>query len=99
MIVNFENVKKQKKKQKQYQPMNDKELYDSVLEEMDALDVEEACLGAIMAAIGQNTVLGVDYTFQKEKFLEQARRFNYINQSVWYLYEKSEKHREEHREE
>lgn len=37
--------------------MNDKELYDSVLEEMDALDVEEACLGAIMAATGQNTVL------------------------------------------
>ena len=90
MILNFQKGKEKKKEKNKYKPMNDRELYNSAVEEMDKLDIDDALRGAIMAATGQNVVCGVDYTLRKEECIEQAKRYDFVMGTIFGLFAKAE---------
>lgn len=90
MILNFQKGKEKKKEKNKYKPMNDRDLYNSAVEEMDKLDIDDALRGAIMAATGQNVVCGVDYTLRKEECIEQAKRYDFVMSTIFGLYAKAE---------
>ena len=90
MVLSFQKGKEKKKEKNKYTPMNDLELYNSAVEEMDKLDIEDALRGAIMAATGQNVVCGVDCTLRKEECLEQAKRYDFVMVTIFGLFAKSE---------
>lgn len=55
---------------------------DQVINDLESVNIEDAIRGAIMAATGQNTVLGVDYTLQKEHCMEQAEKLDQVTSAV-----------------
>lgn len=75
MILEFEKYNKENKKKPSKQELFEQERQE-IVEELESVDIEAALLGAIMATTGQNTVLGIDHTLQKERCMEEARKYN-----------------------
>lgn len=59
-----------------------KRKHDTRIKEFESLDLDNVLRGAIMMATGQNTVLGVDYTLQKEQCLKEAQKYSEIASEV-----------------
>lgn len=55
---------------------------EQIVNNLESVNIEDAVRGAIMAATGQNTILGVDYTLQKEHCIEQAEKFDQVTSTV-----------------
>lgn len=69
MIINFE--KNIEKKEPTKEELFEAERQD-IIRNLGEIDVDDALRGAIMLATGQNTILGVDYTLQKNRCIEAA---------------------------
>lgn len=74
MTINFiEQSKKHRKPTAQ-------ELFEAekqdILDKLENVDIEAALLGAIMSTTGQNVILGVDHTLQRERCIEEAKKYN-----------------------
>lgn len=56
--------------------------HEKMIEEFESLDIDDILRGSIMAATGQNKVLGVDYTLQKDKNMGETRKYQEITAKV-----------------
>lgn len=68
MVIDF-------KEHRMNKPEQAKKEHEKMIEEFESLDIDDILRGSIMAATGQNTILGVDYTLQKDKIMEQTRKY------------------------
>lgn len=75
MVIKFEKHNKRNQRKPDKPELFEKERQD-IVEQLESVDIEAALLGAIMATTGQNTVLGIDHTLQKERCMEEARKYN-----------------------
>ena len=64
------------KKYSKYQAAKKK--HDTRIKEFESLNLDNVLRGAIMTATGQNTILGVDYTLQKEQCIKEAQKYSEI---------------------
>ena len=75
MIVEFAKHNAKSRADSDKQALFEKEKQE-IATQLESVDIEAALLGAIMATTGQNTVLGIDHTLQKERCMEEARKYN-----------------------
>lgn len=73
MAVSFQKYNRKK---------NFEDKKEQIVNDLESVNIEDAVRGAIMAATGQNTILGVDYTLQKEHCIEQAEKFDQVTATV-----------------
>ena len=88
MIINFDEYNRKK-------VPTEEELLEAerlqLIENLESINIDDALRGAIMVATGQNTVLGVDYSLQKDRCLKAAYKYdetmkklrNFLSQVEW----------------
>lgn len=52
------------------------------IDELNSINLEDALRGAIMTATGQNEILGVDYSLQREHCIHEAMRYDAVASTV-----------------
>jgi hypothetical protein len=77
MIVDMNNAKKVILEKKQ-----DREAREQLSNDIDGLEAESVVLGAIIATTGLSVIGGVDYTLQKNRLLEEARKATIISDEI-----------------
>lgn len=74
MIIDFKD-QIQKHKKPTREELFEKERHE-IIDKLENVDIDAALKGAIMAATGENVILGVDHTLQRERCIEEAKKYN-----------------------
>lgn len=73
MTISFQRYNKKKESE---------EKAECLQNTLNTIDLEDALRGAIMMATGQNEILGVDYSLQKEHCIEEAQKYDDVASSI-----------------